>query len=375
LHYDNASASPLRNSSVSLWRDTLVETAQTSQGGAFSFAEVATGQYQLRAQTSLPWGGVNATDALLILKNFVDSLSLQGLRLDAADVSGTGYANAVDALMVARRFTGAVDSFPAGDWLFGAQDFYTLGIGQGQYSLRGICRGDVDASYDPSKQLVSGVRLETLGFTDSQGSQTDLPFRAGSAMQLGAASLVMAVPAGYQVEEVRPANDEGSFLWHILDNELRIAWFGLEAWKLEKGEPLFHILVSHTLLPQTSWQMKGGSTLAGPDGEDLAEALLWIPEVRTTLSPIVLGEAYPNPAREQAEIRYYLNAESNVALSLIDLQGRELRPLLQGRQDAGEHLIQIPLHDVSSGLYLVRLRGNTATYQFEESKRLIVIRP
>jgi hypothetical protein len=375
LRYDNAASSPLRNSSVSLWKDTLVQTAQTSQGGAFSFAEVSTGQYQLRAQTSLPWGGVNATDALLILKHFVDSVSLQQLRLGAADVTGSGYANAVDALMVARRFTGAIDSFPAGDWLFSEQAFYTLGIGQGQYHLRGICLGDVDASYDPAKQARSGVRLEVSGSIDSKGMQTTLPFRAGSAMELGAASLVIAVPAGYQVEEVRPANEEGSFLWHILDNELRIAWFGLEAWKLEAGAPLFHIFASHTLLPQTSWQMKGGSSLAGPDGNELSDAILWIPEVHKAPKSFVLGEAYPNPAREHTEIRYHLSAESNVALSLLDLQGRELRTLFQGSQEAGDHLIQLPLHGLSSGLYLYRLRGSTATYQFEESKRLIVIRP
>ena len=375
LHYDNAASSPLRNSSVSLWKDTLLQMAQTSLGGAFSFAEVSTGQYSLRAETSLPWGGVNATDALLILKHFVDSLSFQDLRLGAADVTGSGYANAVDALMVARRFTGAIDSFPAGDWLFGEQAFYTLGIGQGQYALRGICLGDVDASYDPAKQLLSGVRLKTTDTIVSNGTLIKLPFRAGSAMQLGAASLVIAVPAGYRVEEVRPAIEEGSFLWHIRNNELRIAWFGLEAWKLEAGDPLFHIFASHTLLPQTSWHMKGGSSLAGPDGTDLSDALLWIPEVQTAPSPFVLEEAYPNPAREQTEVRYHLSAESNVSLSLLDLQGRELRTLFQGSQEAGDHLIQLPLHGLSSGLYFFRLRGSSATYQFEESKRLIVIRP
>ncbi len=108
---------------------------------------LANGTYALTATTDHPWGGVNATDALLILKHFTGMSVLSGLPLQAADVNADQYVNSVDALMVMKRFTGMISAFAAGDWLFEPKAVNVNSLNSAIIKLRGICLGDVNASY------------------------------------------------------------------------------------------------------------------------------------------------------------------------------------------------------------------------------------
>jgi hypothetical protein len=55
---------------------------------------------------------------MLILKHFVGMNSLVGIYLKGADLNADLSINSVDALLVTKRFTGFISSFPAGDWVF-----------------------------------------------------------------------------------------------------------------------------------------------------------------------------------------------------------------------------------------------------------------
>ncbi len=73
-----------------------------------------------------------------------------------------------------------------------------------------------------------------------------------------------------------------------------------------------------------------------------------------------LFPAQPNPVRNQTRIVYSLPAEMTVTLNIVDLRGRRIRQLFQGRQFAGEHQINwngCNQHGkkVSSGVYLLHL--------------------
>ncbi len=148
LSYANTAASPLPVTLIRLMAegDTIAQT-ETGNDGCFGFSRLLRGQYELACNTSLPWGGSNATDALLVLRHFVHLLQLTGLPLKAADVDNNQVINSLDALHIGKRFIGAVSAFPAGDWYFEPAPFSAAASRQITLSVKAICMGDVNGSY------------------------------------------------------------------------------------------------------------------------------------------------------------------------------------------------------------------------------------
>jgi len=150
LKYSNAASSGMANSTVNLMNanGTVLNTVNTGSNGSFSFSGLSDGEYMLGATTTKPWGGVNANDALLALKHFVNITPLSGMKLKAADVDNSNFVNAVDALSISKRYVSLVTSFPAGDWYIPSVTVHING-GNVTQNLSAICYGDTDGSYTP----------------------------------------------------------------------------------------------------------------------------------------------------------------------------------------------------------------------------------
>ncbi|MHC1706968.1 MAG: carboxypeptidase regulatory-like domain-containing protein [Bacteroidales bacterium] len=149
ITYDNAANSPFPNCTVQLMSGQLaVSSATSSSEGYYEFNNVPPGSYTLNISYEQAWGGGSAVDALQILRHFVGMITLQDMRLEAANVDLIPAVNSMDALMVVRRFVGVIVSFPMADWVF---ENPTIVIDQSdvQVDISGICRGDVDGSFQP----------------------------------------------------------------------------------------------------------------------------------------------------------------------------------------------------------------------------------
>jgi len=66
---------------------------------------------------------------------------------------------------------------------------------------------------------------------------------------------------------------------------------------------------------------------------------------------------YPNPFVNQTRITYTLTEPSPVDLALLDLAGREVMPLVKERQPAGEYSYTLTDHELTGGIYLIRLNS------------------
>ena len=149
VHYQNAAESPLGNCLVRLLdqNNLLADTTRTDSLGIFCFVEALPGQYHMEMVPSNPWGGVNAADALLILKHFCSNPLVSPYK-EAGYINNDMIINAVDALFVLRRQAGIISSFPQSDWIFNTEPF-NFASSSVNLMVRGICRGDVNASYQP----------------------------------------------------------------------------------------------------------------------------------------------------------------------------------------------------------------------------------
>ncbi len=85
---------------------------------------------------------------------------------------------------------------------------------------------------------------------------------------------------------------------------------------------------------------------------------------------IALEPNYPNPFRDQTQIRFSLDRQTQVELTLHDLLGRQIRTLKNGSMPQGFHTVELDARELSSGVYFYRLRTENRV----ESGKMMIIR-
>jgi hypothetical protein len=93
----------------------------------------------------------------------------------------------------------------------------------------------------------------------------------------------------------------------------------------------------------------------------------------TAIEPLPNKESLvvtPNPVATTASIQYWLERSDVVNLSIQDLQGRRIMPLLNELQTAGQHKVTLSADDLSGGVYIVYLTTGSNVLV----KRIIVVR-
>ncbi len=83
-----------------------------------------------------------------------------------------------------------------------------------------------------------------------------------------------------------------------------------------------------------------------------------------------LYPVYPNPFNSETNIRYQLPAPCHVVLTILDIKGRELERLVDGRIEAGYHRTVWDASGLPSGIYFYRLEAGS----FANTRKLMLIR-
>ena len=84
-----------------------------------------------------------------------------------------------------------------------------------------------------------------------------------------------------------------------------------------------------------------------------------------------LATPWPNPAMEAASVAFTLSRRGTVRMSVHDLQGRLIAPLVAGVQEAGRHVATWrPVESLAGGIYLVRLETDAGVL----SRRIVLLR-
>ena len=76
----------------------------------------------------------------------------------------------------------------------------------------------------------------------------------------------------------------------------------------------------------------------------------------------------PNPLRSAATIEYKLASPAQVSLSILDLNGRMIRNLVNASQEAGVHQVIFERGNLPPGIYLCRLVNDGAI----QTKRMVI---
>ena len=122
----------------------------------------------------------------------------------------------------------------------------------------------------------------------------------------------------------------------------------------------------HTLV--TNWS-RSGQYGGSPGRANLTTGLEEESE-RTLPKELVLEQNYPNPFNSSTTIRFSLPRESHVELEVFDLLGRRVGTVFSGRLPQGEHSIVWTPKDLSTGVFIYRIR----TGDFASVRKLLLLK-
>ena len=83
-----------------------------------------------------------------------------------------------------------------------------------------------------------------------------------------------------------------------------------------------------------------------------------------------LSQNYPNPFNPTTMIDYQLPINSHVVLKVFDVLGREVKTLVNGRQNAGNHAVAFDGSRLPSGVYFYRLQAGS----YSSTKKLLLLK-
>lgn len=376
LTYLNTPATPLTNTTVLLKQGGItVDQTSTNGLGYYVFSNQPSGSYTLDAECTKPWGGVNANDALLVLKHFTTLLLLSPFKALAADVNGSNYVNTTDALMIARRYVGLITSFPVGDWLFENPTVVLPSAGYITQNFNGLCYGDVNGSNIPQTKEGSQVQIEKgENLYLSKGEIIAIPVISTSDVDLGSISLRLAYPTqAIDILDVVSPGGEGNLLYHTDDGQLNIAWFGLVPMKLKAGDMILQIKARIIQFDQgaVSFSLLPGSECGSPEAEIIDNVKFEIPSLILNEANESILEIYPNPFISNTIISYTLPESGHTSIIVCNLLGEALYTLQDKNMPEGKHQYEWMPGNIAAGIYYCKITFRGESIFKSEVKPLI----
>jgi len=143
------------------------------------------------------------------------------------------------------------------------------------------------------------------------------------------------------------------------------------------------VFISSTYSPVQSASIKVGQSVTvwadqSPSGNLQAVQVQQISAVVTDLEgnkdnlPVSyeLKQNYPNPFNPTTEIAFTLANQENVSLVVYNIIGQEVATLISSPMSAGSHAVKFNAANLSSGIYLYRLKAGN----FVSIKKMILLK-
>ena len=394
ITYDNAIATPLNGITVKLYDASGVLKGITTSAtsvtadpinptyvtGYYEFDNLAAGTYTLKASSTKPWAGVNATDALLIKLSVGTPSILSALQTKAGDVNLSNATNATDALLVQLRNVGLVNTFAAGDWTFGNSNAnssltYTVTTGDNIFDIAALCTGDVNGSNVPETgakavQYTSLVKEGTIIANSVQ--EIEVPVRVNDVLTLGAVTLELSYNSSL-VDVTGLTSQLAGLEYNISNGVVRIAWADVNAVNLQANDVLFTLKVraKDAISASTNvFSYTDKTEFANATGEVVSFSGLKVSSIVADNNTNSIS-VYPNPFRSNAEISYNIVESGSVRITLYNAVGQRLSVLVDESKDAGTYKFNLNTSDLPSGVYSCEIIVNGKTSKYNKVVKLV----
>jgi len=387
VNYDNSIQTPMDNMTLIIKTLSNIshDTVITDASGAYSFSGLMNENYLFEMACNKIWGGVNASDGLLVMRHFVGLNILSGLPLKASDVDASNFINTADALMCVQRFVGLINAFPAGDWIY---DNDTINLNGGitfAYNPRTLCYGDVDASYQPPL----GKRLPDLELLNDgvnyvkAGEIIELPLTVDRHLNIGAISLAINYPDSYIEFLGLRFSQKGLTdpLYKASNGEIRIGWYDVNPIDLFADDELIVLQFKAKnigLWPEAGLELglNTCSEIADLNAKRIrditfrSKVLLADPIISTKF---VLETNSPNPFNDKTEISFVLPEAAYVDLKIYNILGELIGIVKQNEfYNKGRNTVSLEKGVLSNGVYIYKLDAVGELSKYSASRNMLV---
>lgn len=123
------------------------------------------------------------------------------------------------------------------------------------------------------------------------------------------------------------------------------------------------VRITITKLPANTWAGFWEFSVFGSPSTSVQEQTNLPKETR-------LEQNYPNPFNAGTTIRYALAKPGQVQLKLFNIQGQEVRRMVDEQQAAGEYSVQLNCQNLASGIYFYELKSDA----FEQRRKFLLIK-
>ncbi|MDZ7333825.1 MAG: VWA domain-containing protein [candidate division KSB1 bacterium] len=401
-YYSDFATKPIKNAMVHLSGTTSAST-QTDNTGYYEFTNL--GQLFYKTKPSRDGdlrNSVTPYDASLVLQSSVGLISLTPYQKIAADVSDNGSVTPFDASYILRFYVGDISGFPVGDdWKFvpsafaindnnwsSAPDsiiYAPLNRSETNQNYLGIIYGDVSGNWTPAPMgmaksqaeppLSSLLNLEPI--YGLPGTIIEVPFEShqfDNVSSFGVLLTFKSVVFKFKELVLSDQTQRWTLCYRHHGDTLKFAMAG--------SEPIFG---SATLITA---RFEISATVNSEETHDLTIRQLSINELQqldasariqyiaksTIPSAFQLYQNRPNPFNAATEIRFELPEPGHVILKIYNLQGQEVRTLLDEPRPAGYHSVSFDgrsddRHPLTSGLYVYQIRCGSQSI----SKKMLLV--
>jgi len=387
LKYANTGANPIKNAVMAIkdFAGNPIATTTSNSLGVYAFSPFTSGNYQMTITPAAAWGGVNSTDALLILNHFAMIAPLSGMGLAAADVNASHTINGTDALFVMKRYSGMISSFPSSDYLYHTDTLYMNG-NQVTNNFKLACFGDCNLSYGPAKKSSGSVGLVHEGtISTSSYTEFDFPVKMKLGMQVGAISLGFYYPEQYlEITGAVVANGNSDFSWTAADGLFRMGWADVNTMNIA-GDSVVVILKMKSkdlsgLTGTIELQLYDDSEFA--DGLAVVNqgVLLSVQDVAAGITGMDTGtkgaviSVYPNPLKESTSVDLSIERECRVVIKLYNLVGELTATVSDAVYKPGNHRVFVDASNLSADVYLLKVEITDHDQHFTRLIKLVVAR-
>jgi len=388
INYYNSWLTPMANIDITLTQGSVMYTTTTDLTGSYYFSNTCPGTYTVGLTTTIPPGGINATDAGQINAWGTASVKapIERIRFMAGDVTNDGHLLSNDAGRVLMYFvTAGNPPFSGNNWKLWSQGQLinsnsqivsplTITVNSNHFeNFYAMATGDFNRSFIPGISK-SGANVQLNYLNALQRDADDLvllPIIAGQDMEVAALSLILKYPFDkVEIKDVL-SGSQNMVLQYTVNNEtLRIGWHDQDPIYWIKNDTLLFIMV------QTSANLTDGDQivfslvqdpqveLANGNHQIIDGAKLLMNTIGTPISTSsmpnseqgLLLKSTPNPFRHSTEFSYTIPYDGLVVLAVYDLLGRKIAEPVNQTQIPGSYSILIDNLNLSPGVYTVILR-------------------
>ncbi len=93
-----------------------------------------------------------------------------------------------------------------------------------------------------------------------------------------------------------------------------------------------------------------------------------------TPKKFTVSQNYPNPFNPVTRIDYNLPLDSKVIIKIYDINGKEIKTLVNKAEPAGFHSVSFDGNEFSSGMYFYRVFAGAGGQNFEVTKKMLLIK-